>query len=314
MRIRLLIPLAAAALALSACGERPTPKPPLPTKVTAPITPAAPEAAPTPAAAPAAVCPPQPAPVCPPAVVKTVKAKPVVHRKVHRKTTRKHKTYARVGAPPEPGLYPYKRYHGETMERDYADRGDMHRKHGHRHHRHDGGYEDGYREGYASGQVDHYHAYGNSGAVEHYAIPDEDRYAGRVEDRYSAGGRSYERYERHDSYSSSQAGARGYVERRDGDQDGYRDGCCRDDGYRGGYRAEQGRGYSAQGGSSYSYSERSRETGRASSSYSESYSESGGYRRVESSQDGCCRPASTEAAGRDRNGFLTWPGKVPAAY
>lgn len=301
MRIRLLIPIAVAALALSACGERPTPKPPLPTKVTAPIAPAAPEAAATPAAAPAAVCPPQPAPVCPPPVAKTVKAKHVVHRQVHRKTARKHKTYARVAPPPEPGLYPYKRYHGETMERDYADRGETHRKHGHRHHRHEGGYEDGYGGGYATGQVDHYHAYGNSGAVEHYAIPGEDRYVGRVEDRYSAGGRSYERYERRDSYSSSEAGAHGYVERRD-------------DGYRGdGYRAEQGRGYGAQGGASYSYSESSRETGRASSSYSESYSQGGGYRRVETAADGCCRAVSTEAAGRDRNGFLTWPGKVPAA-
>lgn len=264
MRIRLLIPIAAA-LALSACGERPTPKPPLPTKVTTPIQPAAPEAAATPATATAA-CPPQPALVCPPAAAKPgkVKAQRIVHRRAHSQKAHRPKTYAKAAPPREPGLYPYKRYHGETMQRDYAERdGGSRREH---HHRHGGGYEDGYKEGYEAGyaarEVDHYHAYGNSGAVEHYAQPGERRF----DDRYSAGG-GYERYERHDSYSSGQAETHGYAERS---------------------------------------------RGRSSSSYSESYSEGGGYRQ-ETWSSGCCGPATTGAAGRDRNGFLAWPGKVPAA-
>lgn len=289
MRIRLLIPFAAA-LALCACGEQPTPKPPLPSKVTAPIAPAAAPPATVPAAAPAAVCPPQPAPVCPPPVVKKTKVStgPAVHRKV-----RKHKAKRAVAHAP---THHYRRYTGPSLERGYAERGETRRKH-HRHHRSDE------ERGYATGSADHYHAYGPSGAVTHFAQR-EDRYDegydGRVEDRYSAGGRSYERYERQDSYSYDERDGRGYAER--GEHGAYRGG---------GYGEDRTHGYSSGGSSSYSYSERSSESGRASSSYSESYADHGGYRRVETGAGGCCRPA--EAAGRDAYGFLTWPGKVPAA-
>lgn len=48
--------------------------------------------------------------------------------------------------------------------------------------------------------------------------------------------------------------------------------------------------------------------GRSSESATSSYSE-----RQTSGDPGCCAPASrVGAAGFDRNGFLTWPGKVPA--
>ncbi|WP_374575265.1 hypothetical protein [Phenylobacterium sp.] len=304
MRFRLLIPFAAV-LALGACGEKTTPKPPLPTAVTAPIAPAAPGAetpATTTAAAPVAACPPQPKPVCPPAPAVhkvSLKAKPAVRHKVHRKAVRHKVTHGAV-ARVEPGLYPYKRYHGETRKYGYDER----------YHEHRGYPPPPAEDRYADREADHYHAYGQSGAVEHFADRGE-RYGyrqddRRQDDRYSSGGRSYERYERHDSYGASDdAAARAYAEGR---AEGYREGARDHAGAASSYSS------SSSSYSERSYSSGSSSSGSSSSSYSERYEDGASYRRGEAgAPDGCCQRVSTGAAGRDPNGFLTWPGKVPAA-
>ena len=198
MRIRLLIPFAAF-LALAGCSEPKTPKPRLPSTVTAPITqPARPDLT---LAPPAAACPPQPVLVCPP-VAAPVQARRVKHVKPaarhaahqgHRHTQgRHHHRHHQDGYPPPPPPLPPPSAQPAQPPQD-----------------------DRYVEDA------HMHAYGQDGAVAHYARPD----APRVPDRYSAGGAD-------------------------------------------------------QGGTAYA-------------------------------RAGCCRPGE-EAAGRDANGFLTWPGKVPA--
>ncbi|MFN3521235.1 MAG: hypothetical protein ACK4YQ_03225 [Phenylobacterium sp.] len=279
MRFRLLIPIAAA-LALSACNEAPTPKPSLPSKVTAPIA-AAPAAAPAALPAqPAAVCPPQPQPVCPPVATKTAhKAKPAVVRrktsKAHRRTTAKTERH-------------YRRYEGGAQVRghEYAEREESwsHRDR-HRHHREG---QPPQADRYAYAPADHYHAYGQSGAVTHFAQPYERAYGHRQDDRYSAGGRSYESYERSESYSYSEdaRGGRAYADRES-------------------YRSDGGR-YAAHG-----YAESDAQSSRSSWRYSERAEDSGSWRRTEVVSGGCC--IGGEAAGRDPDGFLTWPGKVPAA-
>lgn len=63
--------------------------------------------------------------------------------------------------------------------------------------------------------------------------------------------------------------------------------------------------------SSERYSEHSEAYGSGSRRYAGGYEDRGGY---DSRGDGrgCNTCGPREAAGRDRNGFLTWPGKVPA--
>jgi hypothetical protein len=71
----------------------------------------------------------------------------------------------------------------------------------------------------------------------------------------------------------------------------------------GGY-SQHSEGYSSQSSQHGAYVERG---------YSEGYSEQGGARYVQRPEPPCnCAPAQPQAAGRDRYGFLTWPGKVPA--
>ena len=63
--------------------------------------------------------------------------------------------------------------------------------------------------------------------------------------------------------------------------------------------------------SSEYYSEQSEAYGSGGRRYAGGYEERGGYAHRGGGRDcGGCGPR--EAAGRDRNGFLTWPGKVPA--
>ena len=245
MRIRLLISFAAF-FALAGCNEQQTPKPRLPSTVTAPITqPARPDLTLAPPAA--VVCPPQPVLVCPPAVAPhRVAAAPAKVRRVK---------------------------HVKPAARRPAHRGWRH-AHGYHHHRH---HEDGYAhrdeyphphhgypapprdDRYAEDEDAHLHAYGQDGAVAHFARREDYR----VEDRYSAGG-----YEHHEMHSERYVGpGRGSEEE------------------------------TRRSGSSYS------------ESYSERYSERGG---TAYDHPGCCRDGGDEAAGRDANGYLTWPGKIPA--
>lgn len=99
----------------------------------------------------------------------------------------------------------------------------------------------------------------------------------RHDDRYSGGGQAYGEYERRE----------GYAERRPLPpvvRHEHREARLHD-----GVRRYEQR----------SYEERS--------SFRESYREDGG-----TPGDPCCVARPAEAAGRDANGFLTWPGKVPA--
>lgn len=67
----------------------------------------------------------------------------------------------------------------------------------------------------------------------------------------------------------------------------------------------------AQETSSEYYSEQSEAYSSSGRRYAGGYEERGGYEHRGGGRDcGGCGPR--EAAGRDRNGFLTWPGKVPA--
>jgi hypothetical protein len=294
MRLSALIPFAAAALALSACGEQPTPKPPLPTNaVTTPIAP--PPAPATAAPAPAvAACPPAPQPVCPPAAT-------VQKAKASAQPARRHKAKPQQHARRSGGSHHYERYRDEHHRRDYA-RGHERREH------HDrwrgGGREHRYVEPapaddrYAYGDA-HIHAWGQDGAVARYAAPPYGE-ARRYEDRYSGGSHrssGYESYERSESYAYGDADGHRYYERREPQDDRRHGGST--------YRGE----------SPHAYSEHAGRDHYGSSRYSERYSErsydSGWRTEAVSSHPGCCA-SRQEAAGRDHQGYLTWPGKTPA--
>lgn len=112
-------------------------------------------------------------------------------------------------------------------------------------------------------------------------------------------------YARHsEGYRGGQRGAPYRPDRGDRDHYAY-DEEYRGQAYRRGYRdgyanAERG---GRRGGEAYE----ERREGGSYSERSESYSE----RRAYYGDDCDCR-APPQAAGRDRYGFLTWPGKVPA--
>jgi len=176
MRLRLLLPVAAA-LALSACGEQPTPKPPLPSKpapqLGAAVVPPAPVVQ-TPA------CVPRPAVVCPsakpPATV--VKVSGHRHRSGARHAARRGHVVRKGGEERT-----YARVHTEDRASGYREGG--------RYERHDESYseegysEEGYRDGRGppAGYRSEYYAYGDSGAAVHYA----DRYGWEHREGYAEG-------------------------------------------------------------------------------------------------------------------------------
>ena len=119
MNPRLLLAFAAA-LALTACGKEPTPKPPLPSKPAA--TPAvSPPAAPAPqqAAVQAPACVPRPAVVCPPAKASAGPVRKVAarHGKRHRDAVhaRRHRAEERAYA------YGYRHSRAEAYREEYRE-------------------------------------------------------------------------------------------------------------------------------------------------------------------------------------------------
>lgn len=279
MRINWLIPLAA--LALTSCQARepqapgrPGSQAAAPPAATAPVPPP-PTLEPAPRTASAPACPPATAqPACPP----TTKA-----------ATRKVRAPARPAARPqavadrreravrrEVDIPPYGGYRYEDLEdREIARRYAERRYQADR--RYDHREADRDRESYRAEPppppLAQQERYDRHGRHETYGR--EDRYGGaRMEDRR----------EHHDGHArGGYARRETYVERRPLAP------------VHGGVRRYEDRSYE--------------ETAR----YRESYRESGASWREEVRGQGpCCLAPSAEAAGRDANGLLTWPGKVPA--
>jgi hypothetical protein len=265
--MRYSLPLSIVALlALAACNE-PTPKPQLPSAVTAPITqPARPDLTLAPGTA---ACPPQPVPICPPAASAPVKA---------ASPDRPHKAKAvRVAHRGKPARHAHgaRHHHGHhhpaaPHEREYAR---VEERQEHYHYGHPPA-----PQPQAAPEAPHMHAYGQDGAVAHFA-QDEHR---RTHDRYSGGG-GYARSEHRSA--GAEAHSQGHA-----------------------YRSEE----------TYSQGSAASHERHSSSAYSESRSESWSNRSESHqvgvmAHGGCCRGGPRdEAAGRDAYGYLTWPGKVPA--
>lgn len=78
-------------------------------------------------------------------------------------------------------------------------------------------------------------------------------------------------------------------------------------------RRGQGQVVRVEDQGSETYSEQSEGYSSGSRRYAGGYEERGGYEHRGGQRGGRgCDCGPREAAGRDRNGFLTWPGKVPA--
>lgn len=283
MRISWLIPLAALALASCQAREpqapgRPGDQAAAPPAATTPVPPPPTlEPAPRTASGPdCCACPPANAQAaCPPArrARAVRRARPAAQpQRIAQRRERGGEARRDVDIPPYGG-YRYQDLEDREIERRYAER----RYDAERYGRHEEREADAYRE-----------------PPPPPAYEDDDRprrhQEYRQEDRYS-GGRLERRRESEDHHEGYAHGGRyehseGYVERR---------------------APEIRREAQAHGGVRR-YEERSYEE---SSRFRESYRESGGGSLERGRVGPCCaRPA--EAAGRDANGFLTWPGKVPA--
>ncbi|HEX2558818.1 hypothetical protein [Phenylobacterium sp.] len=301
MRISWLIPLAALALAGCQAREPQAPGRPggqaaAPPAATAPVPP--PTLEPAPQTAAGLACPPAKVQAaCPPAAkasarrqkARTVRHTGAVAQRVVQRRDRGGYERRPVVVPPGGG-YRYEDLEDREIERRYAERRYEGERYGRREgHETDGGYR----------HEDHRHPEDGYLDVRPYRKPlpppprhDEERFADR------------ESYRREDRYSG------GHVERRGGYAQG---GYERHEGYgeRRPHKPEIRREHreARLHGGVRRYEERSYEE---SSSFRESYRESGSSHGVIARGGPCCVRPGLEAAGRDANGFLTWPGKVPA--
>jgi len=321
MRLRYILPFAAV-LALASCNDQTARKAADASRTPLPATAAGPACPPTPACIPAKTAGAKAGAARKAAVHKTShrKASPASGRKVAANSHRHYRTYrddGLAGGPParhyrrwdgrspEPG-YAYRRYgeggyrYGALPPRDWSDDG---RRHDDRRAYEDRRtYEDRGREtyerdddgapgagGWASPPKGSGYYYRHGGAER-----GPDRYSPGYSSRPQEGPSVAERYSSRESDGSHRRGG----DVRGGqvyDYDALRNDERATSGYREGHSYRDGRWMRAE----------RRDSETSTSSYEER-SSSGGTGPC------CVSGSSVGAAGFDRNGYLTWPGKVPA--